>query len=226
MRIAITGKSGLLSTELQKIFPEIIVLDSYDYDITDPYLTRKIMIKDPDIIIHAGAVTDSTFVKTNPTLAINTNIVGTANISNYCIQQQKRLVYISTDYIYEGTTGNYNETDPILPYNEYAWTKLGGECSVRLVLNHLIIRTSFGSTTFPYEEAWTNQLVSKDYVDVIAPMILEASKSNIVGVLNIGTESKSLYEYAQKRNNVKPIQKEISKNFTLNTEKYEQSFLY
>jgi dTDP-4-dehydrorhamnose reductase len=226
MRIAITGKSGLLSTELQKIFPEIIVLDSYDYDITDPYLARKIMIKDPDIIIHAGAVTDSTFVKTNPTLAINTNIVGTANISNYCIQHQKRLVYISTDYIYEGTVGNYKETDPILPYNEYAWTKLGGECSVCLVPNHLIIRTSFGSDKIFYENSWTNQLVSKDYVDIIAPMILKSSLSNTTGILNIGTEAKSVYEYVQKRNKTNPIQKEISTNFTLNIEKYEQSFLH
>jgi dTDP-4-dehydrorhamnose reductase len=226
MRIAITGKSGLLSTELQKIFPEIIVLDSYDYDITDPYLARKIMIKDPDIIIHAGAVTDSTFVKTNPTLAINTNIVGTANISNYCIQHQKRLVYISTDYIYEGTVGNYKETDPILPYNEYAWTKLGGECSVCLVPNHLIIRTSFGSDKIFYENSWTNQLISKDYVDIIAPMILKSSLSNTTGILNIGTEAKSVYEYVQKRNKTNPIQKEISTNFTLNTEKYEQSFLH
>jgi dTDP-4-dehydrorhamnose reductase len=90
---------------------------------------------------------------------------------------------------------------------------------VRLVPNHLIIRTSFGSTTFPYEEAWTNQLVSKDYVDVIAPMILEASKSNIVGVLNIGTESKSLYEYAQKRNNVKPIQFKEDSNLIVSSDK-------
>ena len=119
----------------------------------------------PDIIIHAGAVTNSTMVKNNPVVAINTNIIGTANISNYCIQQKKRLVYISTDYIYEGTVGNYKETDPILPYNEYALT-------------------------------------------------------------NIGTEAKSVYEYVQKRNKTNPIQKEISTNFTLNTEKYEQSFLH
>mgnify|MGYP003333854455 CR=1 FL=1 len=94
MRIAITGKTGLLSTELQKIFPEIIVLDSYDYDITDPYLARKIMIKDPDVIIHAGAITDSNFVKTNPILTINTNIIGTDRKStrlNSSHSQQSRM---------------------------------------------------------------------------------------------------------------------------------------
>lgn len=226
MKVAITGKSGILSQELQKLYPNLVVLDSYNYNITDYNTIRKIMEINPDIIIHAGAMTNSTMVKNNLVMAINTNIVGTANISNYCIQHKKRLVYISTDYIYEGTVGNYKETDPILPYNEYAWTKLGGECSACLVSNHLIIRTSFGSDKDYYENSWTNQLVSKDYVDVIAPMILKSALSNTTGVLNIGTESKSIYEYVQKRNKTNPIQKEISTNFTLNTEKYEQSFLH
>ena len=59
MRIAITGKSGILSQELQKLYPNLVVLDSYNYDITDPQTTRKIMEVNPDIIIHAGAVTNS-----------------------------------------------------------------------------------------------------------------------------------------------------------------------
>lgn len=226
MRIAVTGKTGTLSQELQKLYSNIFVLDSEEYDITSPIIGSKLYIRDPDIIIHAGAVTDSNQVKQNPTQAINVNIIGTANVANFCIKNNKRLVYISTDYVYEGTVGNYKETDPILPHNEYAWSKLGGECSVKLVPNHLIIRTSFGSSKFPYESAWTNQMVSKDYVDIIAPMILEAAKSDMVGILNIGTESKSVYEYAQRRNNVKPNQKQTNETFTLNTEKYEQSFLH
>ena len=226
MKVVITGKSGILSQELQKLYPNLVVLDSFNYNITDHNTIEKIIEINPDIIIHAGAMTNSTIVKNNPVIAINTNIVGTANISNYCIQYKKRLVYISTDYIYEGTVGNYKETDPILPYNEYAWTKLGGECSACLVPNHLIIRTSFGSDKDYYENSWTNQLVSKDYVDVIAPMILKSALSNTTGILNIGTESKSIYEYVQKRNKTNPTQKEIPTNFTLNTEKYEQSFLH
>jgi dTDP-4-dehydrorhamnose reductase len=224
MKIAITGKTGILSQELQKLESNIIILDSYKYNITDPLLSKKLLEINPDIIIHAGAITNSITVKNNPTQAINTNIIGTANISNFCIHQNKRLIYISTDYIYPGEIGNYKETDAILPYNEYAWTKLGGECSVKLVPNHLIIRTSFGPSKFPYEGAWINQLVSKDYVDIIAPKIFQVVKSNLIGVLNIGTGPKSLYEYAQKRNNIKPISKSDNKNFTLNIDKYEQLF--
>jgi len=226
MKIAITGKTGILSQELQKLLPDIIVLDSHNYNITDSNIYEKILLINPDIIIHAGAITNSIEIKNNPLPAIKTNIIGTANIAMYCAHQNKRLVYISTDYVYEGNNGNYKETDPVLPYNEYAWTKLGGECSVKLVSNHLIIRTSFGSTKFPYDKAWVNQIVSKDYVDIIAPMILKATQSNIIGILNIGTEPKNLYEYAKKRNTVNPTYRSNNKNFTLNTKKYEQSFLH
>ncbi len=80
------------------------------------------------------------------------------------------IVYISTDYVYLGT-GNHAEIDPLYPNNEYAWTKLGGECSTKLVKDHLIIRTSFGPLKFPYKEAFENLWVSKDYINVIAPKL-------------------------------------------------------
>ena len=224
MKIIITGKKGLLSQELQKIDNSIEALSSIDFNITDFNIKDKLHNINPDIIIHAAASTNSKTIEQNPLSAIKTNIIGTAFISEYCIKQNKRLIYISTDYIYQGTSGNYSETDPILPYNNYAWTKLGGECSARLVLNHLIIRTSFGSNNFPYSHAWINQIVSKDYVNIIAPMILKAAKSNTNGILNIGTEPKTMFEYASQNNKVSPISKKIPTNFSLSIKKYEQLF--
>jgi dTDP-4-dehydrorhamnose reductase len=224
MKITVTGKNGVLSSQLQIIDANIIALDSINYNIIDKNIIQKLNTLNPDIIIHAAAATNSVVIKDNPLLAIQTNIVGTANIAEYCLINNKRLVYISTDYIYPGTDGDYKETDPILPNNNYAWTKLGGECSVKLIPNHLIIRTSFGASKFPYSQAWTNQIVSKDYVDVIAPMILKATKSNITGILNIGTNPKTMFEYASKRNDVLPIKKPTTNNFSLNTNKYEQLF--
>jgi dTDP-4-dehydrorhamnose reductase len=224
MKIIVTGKNGILSSELQKIDTNLIALDSINYNVSNKSIIQKLTTLNPDIIIHAAAMTNSVEVKNNPLQAIQTNIIGTANIAEYCLINNKRLVYISTDYIYPGEKGDYKETDPILPNNNYAWTKLGGECSVRLVSNHLIIRTSFGSSKFPYLEAWDNQIVSKDYVDVIAPMILKSTKSNVIGILNIGTYSKTIFEYASKRNKVHPIKKSTINNFSLNTDKYEQLF--
>tara|TARA_R110000868_G_scaffold378447_1_gene643892 strand:+ start:4159 stop:4839 length:681 start_codon:yes stop_codon:yes gene_type:complete len=224
MKIVVTGKEGLLSTHLQRLDESIVGLSKEEYDITQVSITDKLRSINPDIVIHAAATTDSNVVNKERALAITTNIIGTAHIANYCLDNGKRLVYISTDYIYDGTRGDYKETDPILPYNNYAWTKLGGECSVRLVPNHTIIRTSFGSTIFPYDAAWDNLTVSKDYIDIIAPKILQVATSSFVGTVNIGTEPKSMYEYASRRNTVKKDSLQDSLNFSLNVDRYEQSF--
>jgi dTDP-4-dehydrorhamnose reductase len=225
MKIVVTGKYGLLTSELQKIDDGILGLSKEEYDIVDRSIISKLEKINPDIIIHASAITDSKAVTKEPILSIKTNIIGTANISEYCLLNNKRLVYISTDYVYPGLSGDYKETDSLLPINDYAWTKLGGECSVRMVRNHLIVRTSFGSSVFPYEKAWINQIVSKDYVDIIAPKILMASKSDNIGVLNIGTEPKTIFDYAHKRNNlVQEAHLENQKNFSLNLEKYEKLY--
>ena len=60
------------------------------------------------------------------------------------------LVYISTDYVFRGDKGLYREDKArILRSTSYAWSKLGGECAVRLVPRHLIVRTSFGPDVPP-----------------------------------------------------------------------------
>ena len=68
----------------------------------------------------------------NITKSISTNIIGTANIVNACNKFKIKLIYFSTNYVYPGIKGNYSENDPLLPINNYAISKLGGECSVQL----------------------------------------------------------------------------------------------
>lgn len=224
MKIVITGKNGLLSRTLQDLDSSLIGLSSEEYDISSPSIIEKLVHLNPDVILHAGAETNSDKINKNPTDAIRTNIIGTAYISDFCIQNNKRIVYVSSDYVYGGKLGNYKETDPVFPYNNYAWSKLGGECSVILVPNHTIIRTSFGSTTFPYNVAFSNLITSKDYVDVIAPKILNVCKSSVQGIINIGTEPKTVYEYASTRNTVAAYELPTPLNFSLDITKYEQSF--
>ena len=124
---------------------------------------------------------------------------------------QGALVYVSTDYVYSGKKGMYNEGDELLPVNKYAWSKLGGECAIRQYDNSLIIRTSIGPSSFPYDKAFVDMWTSKDTVDVITPMILMAAKSNITGILNIGTERKNMFEYASKLN--QDVKKAIRNEF-------------
>lgn len=201
MKIVLFGGSGLLGTVLRGLDNELITPSLSQVDICDntsvsAYLTAE----RPDIVLHAAGCNHTTAIEAQPADAIRTNIAGTAHVALACLELNIRLVYLSTDYIYKGDKGNYRETDEILPFNKFAWTKLGGEASVVCVPNHLIIRTSFGPSEFPFSKAFTDKWVSKDYVDILAPMILKAAKSPLLGVLNLGTERKPVYDWAIKRN--------------------------
>jgi dTDP-4-dehydrorhamnose reductase len=205
MKILVFGGSGTLGTALQKLDADIICPDKTVFNIihkgdvyTAFYLFR------PDLVINCAAIIDDRAINEDPSDAIAVNIVGSGHIARECLHYECRYVYISTDYVYPGWKGDYKESDLIFPFNKYAWSKLGGECSARMLKNSLIIRTSFGKETFEYSHAFTDKWTSKDYVDVIAPMILEAAKSDMTGVLNIGTDRKTIYEYAIKRNEVEP----------------------
>ena len=57
--------------------------------------------------------------------SIEKNIIGTANITTVCSDLNVKLIYISTCYVYPGLKGNYSETSPVKPINNYAWSKLG-----------------------------------------------------------------------------------------------------
>ena len=207
MKILIFGGSGLLGEELKKLNALIISPTHNQCNINiaqeiDDYIHHC----NPDIIINAAAIIDNRQIELSPTEALITNIIGSTNIAIACIKYDVRLVYISSDYVYKGDKGNYKETDEIQPFNLYAWTKLGGECAVKGVKNHLIIRTSFGQNKFDYKDAFTDKYASKDYVDIIAPLIYDASISPITGILNLGSSRRSIYDYACLRNdNVQPV---------------------
>ena len=197
MKTIVLGGTGLLGSELKKLDQDLMCLGSNNCDITEiDHLVYLFRFYSFDTIILAAAELTSS---SNLAL-ITTNIIGASNVARACLIEGKRLVYISSDYVYPGTSGNYKESDPLSPVNNYAWSKLGGECAVRMVPDHLIIRTSFGASNFPHDQAYNNLWTSKDYVDVIAPMILEASKSDLRGIINIGTEKKTMLNYARRRN--------------------------
>jgi dTDP-4-dehydrorhamnose reductase len=205
MKVIMLGGTGLLGSEFKKI--SNFILSGREIDITnESELYSKLDVIQPEIIVLAAAETNSVKIDENPISALETNIKGAVNVTKYCVERNVRLVYISSDYVYDSKSDNHQEDEPLKPFNLYAWTKLGGECAVRAHKNSLIIRTSFGSIEYPYEFAYGNRFVSKDYVDIIAPMIKDLVLSDEVGVINVGTNEKTLYEYAQQRN---PKVKEI-----------------
>jgi len=224
-KIVILGGTGMLGKSLKEIDNDLICIGSEKDIVSFKELEKELNEIKPDIIVNAAAI-KSEHVIEDFNKAIDVNIIGSSNVAKYCIENDIRLVYISTDYIYSGKKGMYKENEEILPHNLYAWTKLGGECPVKLVRNHLIIRTSFGNEKFPYVSAHKNLYTSKDYVDVISKMILDVIDNEYVGVLNVGTDRKSMFEYASLRNVVGKSFLKESKDFSLNTDLYKKITSY
>ena len=197
-KIIFTGGDGLLGSEFKKILPDINYTDYEDFNVLD-YDQMKAFVdgKGYECIIHAAAFTSPPKIDKDPLEALDVNIVGTANVVKLCIEFGLRLIYISTDYVFKGDAGDYKETDPVYPVNKYAWSKLGGECAVRLYDKSLIIRTTFGPNVFPYEKAFVDQWTSRESVSVIAGMIGELIDKDIAGTIHVGGKKKTVFEFAK-----------------------------
>jgi len=199
-KILIVGGSGLLGTALLKLDPSLTAPSHEEFDINDLNMMRDYLRENEfDTLLLAAAFTSPPAVDDNPIEAMKTNIGGTANVIELCDEFSLKVVYISTDYVFSGEKGNYKEDDELFPQNLYAWSKLGGECAVRMYSNSLIIRTSFSENVFPFEKAFVDQFTSRDSVDTIAELILKFVKAtNVKGLLHVGTERKSVKDLAIK----------------------------
>ena len=119
-----------------------------------------------------------------------------------------KLIYLSTSYVYPGKKGGYKETDPLLPSNNYAWSKLGGESAVQMYENSLIIRASMTEKPFVHEKAFanvfTNFIYHEDFLKIFKKLI---SKK---GIINVGVPTRSVYNFVKIEN--KKIKKIFMKN--------------
>ena len=167
---------------------------------------RNHITEDIDAVIHAAALTDIRGIESNPIPSWDVNVIGTINILKRCAEINKKMIFISTDYVFDGEKGRYKTTDQINPLSKYAKSKAAAELLVRTYENYLVIRTSFFGYKFPYEKAFIDQWSSKDYIDIIAPKVMDAIKSNKTGIVHIGSPRRSIYEIAiERRDDVKPI---------------------
>jgi dTDP-4-dehydrorhamnose reductase len=229
--ILFTGGSGLLGREFQKYLPDVNYPSSREFDVTDYHqMADYIENKNLEMIIHAAAFTSPPKVDREPLAALSANIIGTACVVKLCIHNNLRLIYISTDYVFRGDQGHYKEFDPVYPVNRYAWSKLGGECAVRMYDNSLIIRTSFGPNVFPYEKAFVDQWTSRESVREIARRIIALLDKEITGTIHVGGERKTVFQYAKsldesrdiKPLSIKEVEFKVPVDTSLNCEKYHQ----
>ena len=214
----LTGGSGTLGKELRKISINyncaFIAPLSSECDITH-YRDVYIAIKNSncDTVVHAAAATDVPGLENDIIKACDVNVVGTINVLKACVELDKRLVYISTDYVFDGTKGPYNTTDPINPMSVYAKSKAAAELMVGTYKKSTVIRTSFFGHEFPHTAAFTDQWSSKDYIDIIAPKIMECIQNKKTGIFHIGSPRRTIYEIACERSkDIKQISRTIIKH--------------
>ena len=207
-KIVITGGSGRFGTHLKQqksknilYFPNKKELNILNLKNINKYLKK---IK-PDILIHlAGLSRPMIEHNVNIKRSIDLNIIGTANITKVCSDLKIKLVYFSTNYVYPGVKGNYNEKDPVLPVNNYAWSKLGGEASVQLYKNSLILRVSMTEKPFIHDKAFGNVKTSFMFHDDVSKILFKVIDKK--GIINIGGKSQFIYDFAKKNNpNIKKI---------------------
>jgi dTDP-4-dehydrorhamnose reductase len=141
LRLLITGASGLYGSKLAELATtrNYEVYSGYNqdeptvgrltkFDVSDKNLVKKTLKKvNPEIVVHAAALTDVDKCETNKELAWKINVQGTRNVVEGAKKTQAFLIYISTDYVFNGKTGQYKETDTPDPINYYGLTKLEAE---------------------------------------------------------------------------------------------------
>lgn len=177
-KILMTGATGKLGRELIKY----LEVDGTRFDIT-----KEVPKGNFDLVIHAAAYTDVAMAETNLNKCFLTNVNGTFNMVR--AYKDTPFVYISTEY------ANH-------PLGVYAITKYLGEEVVRQFCpHHLIIRTLFKPTPWPFPFAYKDQYTQGDYVDVIAPLVAEKIKSwdrERSETSLVGTGRKTIFELAKR----------------------------
>ena len=207
-KIVITGGQGRFANTLKKstLKLNLIYPNKRQLNVLSVFSIRKYLKKyKPKYLIHCAALSRPMDIHDkNISKSIDLNIIGTSNIVKICSQLNIKLIYFSTGYVYPGIKGNYKETDPVLPINNYAWSKLGGECAVAMYENSLILRITMCEKPFLHKKAFhdieTNFMYHQDLVKVL-PKILDK-----FGVINVGGKIQTVYQFAKLSNkNIKKI---------------------
>tara|TARA_Y100000590_G_scaffold118806_1_gene135995 strand:+ start:3177 stop:3896 length:720 start_codon:yes stop_codon:yes gene_type:complete len=201
-KILFTGASGRFGQVFKKIYnsKKYLYPSRKEFNITNYKSSLKYIKKNkPDLIIHCAALSRPMSIhNTNIIDSIETNIIGTSNLVKACSIQKIKLIYFSTSYVYPGLKGNYKETESIQPINNYAWSKLGGECAVQLYKNSLILRICMTEKPFVHKYAFKNFMTNFIFHDEVAKFLPKLFKYK--GIINVGGPIKNVYDFAKKYN--------------------------
>jgi len=226
-KLVVTGGSGRFGKILKNMgykykFPNKTELNILSLKSIEKYLKKT----KPKAVLHlAGLSRPLSVHEKNISKSIELNIIGTSNVVIACKKFNVKIIYFSTSYVYPGNKGSYKETDAVLPINNYAWSKLGGEAAVQMYDNSLIVRACMTEKPFVHKRAFSDVYLNFIFQEEIAKILPKILKKK--GVLNVGGPIKTVYEFAK---NFNPLVQKISfkqikgvafkKNMSMNISKF------
>jgi len=230
-KIVITGGNGRFGSLLKNLYKsnKLFYPNKKELNILSTRSIKNYLKKtQPKILIHlAGLSRPMNIHDNNIFKSIDLNIIGTANIVKICSELKIKVIYFSTNYVYPGKKGNYKENSPLLPINNYAWSKLGGEASVHLYKNSLILRICMTEKPFVHNKAFNDLKTNFIFQEDVAKILFKVLA--LRGVLNIGGKILSPYMFAKKNNqNVRSVSRKKDKlfksfsNITMNIKKLKK----
>ena len=219
MKICIVGASGLLGEGFQHISKDIKnefifcyaknEIPNAEYlDITkDDMIKNFFQIHKPDVLINCSAITDLEFCEKNKSHAYDVNTLGAKRLAQACNIHGSHLIHVSTEYVFDGTSGPYQENDIPKPISYYGQTKYESEelvlkenenfCVARASLLYGWCQNKQNLATMIISELRSNkqvkliddQQVSPSYADNVAEMILELAQMKTSGIFNVANSS-------------------------------------
>ena len=224
-RLFITGGSGLLGSRFRKFSKDYEVISTYNrnveenavkLDITNEKdVLDKITSINPDLVIHPAALTNVDYCEDHQKEADQINAQGTLNMVKACEKVDAKLIYVSTDFVFDGEKGKYQENDKTNPISYYGLSKLKGEeFVINSNINYAIARVSvlygwhknFNYVTWVINELnesnqiniVTDEFNSPTYAENAAEAILNIYSKDKEGIYHIaGDERINRFEFAK-----------------------------
>ncbi len=190
-----------------------------ELDIGDNTALKSVLDElEPDLVIHCAAIARVSVCEEAPLTALETNSLATARLADLCLGRQIRLIFLSSDMVFDGSKGNYSEKDEPAPVNFYGWSKLAAEHSVArlgergviLRVNNLYGRSAIRGDSFSEEviqtvtegnpyRLYADQYRSFMSVKNLAECIWEIAANDFGGLLHLGgTEPTNRLTFAHK----------------------------
>ena len=209
-KILVTGGDGRFAKELKKINDkhQYTFRNKKELNILSIASIKKNIKKfKPNIVLHlAGLSRPMSIHDRDINKSIDLNIIGTSNLVKICNTLNLKIIFFSTSYVYPGNRGSYKEEDAILPWNNYGWSKAGGESAVQMYKNSLIIRACMTEKPFIHKYAYSNVKSNFIFHEEIAKIFLKVI--NEKGIINIGGKPQTIFNFAKKFN--KKVKKKVS----------------